>query len=137
MDPVLSLDAKLIAATNMAVAEAIWQTYYLQRGGTPAQTAGEMVLKDVKQSVKELERIAKKILDEEADAALDVEKAPIPLNRRNRTLTGEFAVCSVALACRDQKLSVHEEKNDLCPLAIHIDVSARKMRPGNIYARFG
>jgi hypothetical protein len=88
MDPVLSLDAKLIAATNMAVAEAIWQTHYLERGGTPAQTAGEMVLKDVKQSVKELERIAKKILDEEADAALDVEKPPIPLEPTKSDVNG-------------------------------------------------
>lgn len=71
MDRTLSLDAKLIAATNMAVAEAIWQTFYLQRGGTPAQTADQMVLKDIKQSVKELEKIAKKLLDEEANAALE------------------------------------------------------------------
>src|SRR6476620_9620938 len=78
MDQTLSLDAKLIAATNMAVAEAIWQTYYLQRGGTPAQTADQMVLKDIKQSVKELEKIVKKIVDEEADAALDVDPPAKP-----------------------------------------------------------
>jgi hypothetical protein len=88
MDPVLSLDAKLIAATNMAVAEAIWQTYYLQRGGTPAQSAGEMVLKDVKQSVKALERIANKILDEEAAAALDIEKPSRPLEPTKTDVNG-------------------------------------------------
>jgi len=71
MDRTLSLDAKLIAATNMAIAEAIWQTFYLERGGTPSQTADQMGLKDIKQSVKELEKIAKKLLDEEANAALD------------------------------------------------------------------
>jgi hypothetical protein len=90
MDPVLSLDAKLIAATNMAVAEAIWQTHYLERGGTPAQPASEMVLKDVKQSVKELDRIAKKILDEEADTALGVEKPPIPLEQTKSDVNGRI-----------------------------------------------
>jgi hypothetical protein len=72
----LSLDAKLIAATNMAVAEAIWQTYYLQRGGAPAQPAQQMVLRDIRQSLKELEKIAKKLVDEEADAALDASARP-------------------------------------------------------------
>jgi len=76
MEQTLSLDAKLIAATNMAVAEAIWQTYYLQRGGAPAQNADHMVLRDIKQSVKELEKIAKKILEEESNAALDVDTRP-------------------------------------------------------------
>jgi hypothetical protein len=56
MERALSLDAKLIAATNMAIAEAIWQKYYLERGGAPAQPADQMVLRDIKQSVKELEK---------------------------------------------------------------------------------
>ena len=57
----LSLDAKMIAATNMAVAEAIWQTYYLQRGGPPTQPADKMVLRDIKQAVKQLEEIAQQL----------------------------------------------------------------------------
>ena len=65
----LSLDATLIAATNMAVAEAIWQTYYLQRGGTPTQPADKMVLRDIKQAVKEIEKIAKQIVDDDAITA--------------------------------------------------------------------
>jgi hypothetical protein len=73
MDHTLSLDAKLIAASNMAVAEAIWQTHYLERGGAPAQSAEQMVLRDIKQSMKELELIAKKIADEEANL-IDAER---------------------------------------------------------------
>jgi hypothetical protein len=86
MNNALSLDAKLIAATNMAVAEAIWHTYYLQRGGTPAQTADQMVLRDIKQSVRELEKIAKKMLDEESDAALNIDtsKTIVPSEANGR-----------------------------------------------------
>jgi hypothetical protein len=62
----LSLDAKLIAATNMAIAEAIWQTFYLERGGVPAQSADQMVLKDIRQAMKELDKIAQKFADDEA-----------------------------------------------------------------------
>lgn len=62
----LSLDAKMIAATNMAIAEAIWQTFYLQRGGVPAQSADQMVLKDMRQALKELDKIVQRIADDEA-----------------------------------------------------------------------
>jgi len=90
MDRTLSLDAKLIAATNMAVAEAIWQTFYLQRGGAPAQTADQMVLKDIKQSVKELEKIAKKIMDEEADAASDVDAPTMAAQQARPDINGRI-----------------------------------------------
>ena len=88
MDRTLSLDAKLIAATNMAVAEAIWQTYYLERGGTPVQSADQMVRKDIKQFVKDIEKIVKKLLDEEADAALDVSAAPKAPQQARSDLNG-------------------------------------------------
>lgn len=67
----LSLDAKLIAATNMAVAEAIWQTYYLQRGGQPTVTADKTVLSDVKQAAKKLDELVKQI---EADAEANTDE---------------------------------------------------------------
>jgi hypothetical protein len=90
MDRTLSLDAKLIAATNMAVAEAIWQTYYLQRGGTPTLTADQMVLKDIKKSVKDLEIIAKKILDEEANATLDANKSATAFKQTKPDINGRI-----------------------------------------------
>jgi hypothetical protein len=71
----------------MAVAEAIWHTYYLQRGGTSAQTAGQMVLRDIEQSIRDLDKIAKKILDEESSAALNIDtptKAIVPSEDNGR-----------------------------------------------------
>jgi len=89
MDRTLSLDAKLIAATNMAVAEAIWQTYYLQRGGTPTHSADEMVLKDLKHSVKEIDRIVRKIVEEEADAMLDDGKQDVAHGQPKSDINGQ------------------------------------------------
>ena len=64
----LSLDAKLVAATNMAVAYAIWQTHYLQQGGTPAQSAEKITLTSVKQALKQLNEVATELAAEAADA---------------------------------------------------------------------
>ena len=57
----LSLDAKLIAATNMAVAKAIWDTYHAERGGQPARTSETLVLGSVKEAMKHLDEIVKEI----------------------------------------------------------------------------
>ena len=53
----LQLAAKMIAATNIAVAEAIWKTYYLQQSGQPTMPVDELVLRDVRQAMKRLDEL--------------------------------------------------------------------------------